>query len=73
MDRCYRYFKDINDLADGRPYKYMAHAVKIPREHMSLILRGKRLCTYEEAMRIVTRFNKTASLYDYFVKVKGEG
>ena len=73
MKMCYQYYRDPEAIADGRPYKYMAKELQIPREYMSLILRGQRLCTIDQALMIVNRFDKNGVLEDYFKNVKGAG
>ena len=68
----YQYYKDAMELADGRPYKYMAKVIRMPREYVSLILRGKKKCTYEQAEKLVTRFGKIKDIEYYFKLLESE-
>lgn len=61
----------INDLLDGRTIKYLAKEIDLPREYLSLILRGKMLCHYLRADKIVKRCNSRFSVKDFFEKIDG--
>ena len=64
----YKFGKDKNILLDGRSIIFLSKELKYNREHLSLILKGERHCTYELAKRIVNRLKPNGKVEDYFIK-----
>ena len=61
-----------NLLLDGRTVSYVAKEMDFNREFISLILRGKRSCSYEMAKTLVDRFQPGKRVEDYFIKIDKE-
>lgn len=58
------------DLLDGRAIKYLSSKIDFNREYTSLILRGKRRCTYDIADKIIKALSLQGSVDDYFYIVE---
>ena len=70
----YRYKDKLmpNDLLDGRAITYIEKDIPTSREHISLILRGKELCSYNKAKALVSRCKPGESIEKYFEKIESE-
>lgn len=64
----YRFGKDKNILLDGRSIIFLSKELKYNREHLSLIFKGERYCTYELAKKIIDRLKPGAKVEEYFIK-----
>lgn len=64
----FREDRNMNDLLDGRSITYVAKEISLNREWVSLILRGKKTCTKEQAGALVKRCASGAPV-DYFFKL----
>lgn len=64
----YRFGKDKNILLDGRSIIFLSKELKYNREHLSLIFKGERHCTYALAKKIIDRLKPGAKVEEYFIK-----
>ena len=64
----YKYKNNKDILLDGRSIIFLSKELKYNREHLSLILKGERHCSYELAKRIVDRLKPNENVEDYFIK-----
>lgn len=73
-NRKYMLRKEYNrqDLLDGRAIKYLSSKIDFNREYTSLILRGKRSCTYYIADKIINALSLQGSVDDYFYILRDE-
>lgn len=63
---------NLNLLLDGRTVSYVAKELDFNREFISLILRGRRSCSYEMAKILVDRFHPGKTVEDFFIKIDKE-
>ena len=64
----YKYKNDKNILLDGRSIIFLSKELKYNREHLALILKGERGCSYELANKLVSRLKPNKNVEDYFVE-----
>lgn len=65
----FREDRNMDDLLDGRSITYVAKKISLNREWVSLILRGRKTCTKEQAESLVHRCCSEDTPIDLFFRL----
>lgn len=62
----YKFPKDADKLIDGRYISFVQDEVNIHRGKLFHVFNREQLCSYEEAKRLVDRFQPGKEIHDFF-------